>query len=111
MICRQFAGAQKSPGCTSGAPLWFIVNRPAGRIADQLDGVAEGVVEIDAFGAVAVLVDGDAGLFARGGKLFFAHVNRDVRRVLLGAYQGELGAADVEERPGVVLIEHRRAEM
>src|SRR4051812_530318 len=80
---------------TKTASLRLIVNRPARRIADQLDGVAEGVMKINALGPVAVFVDGDAGLFGGGGQFFFTDVHGHVRGMLLGTDESELGAADV----------------
>src|SRR5687768_7738709 len=94
---------RRSPGTEVTSDL--VRDGAAGGIAEQRDGVAEGVVEVDAFGAVAVGVDGDAGLLAGRFEFVFGDGDGDVRRVLSGGDEGEFLAADLEEGPGFVLIE------
>ncbi len=92
---------------------WDVVARLRGihfGVADEFEDIASGVVEVDAGGAVAVVVDvflGVSGESIEGGGV---DAEGDVRGVLIGAHNGEFALADFEEGPSVVGVEYLGVE-
>ena len=92
------------------SPLSFV-NRFVRRIANQLDGVARRVGDVDAFGAVAMRVNRHARFSSSHGEGVFVHTQGDVRRMLRRRDQSEFALPQFQEGPSFVLIQNGGAEV
>jgi len=84
----------------------LVIERFVWRVADQLYGVARWVVDVDAFGSVAVRINGLSGFGGGVLERAFIHAKRDVHRVLRGRYQSQLALSDAQKGPCRVLVEN-----
>src|SRR5947208_1430104 len=89
----------------------LLIDRLPWRIADQLNGVAEGIVNVNPGRAVAMFVDRHARRLGSGGELLLGDTDRNMWRMLRRRHQRQLLPADIQERPRLVLIQHRRAKL
>jgi len=100
-------GDKNGGGRRLGLP---IVNRLACGVANQFDSVAGWVGNVDAFGAVAVRVNGFPGALRGVFESRFVHAKRDVHRVLRRGDERQFPLTNAQKRPRRVLVQNLGAE-